>query len=194
MRFYQSGKPIAKQRHRAANGKMYDPKHSEKIGLKWSFAAQFRQQGYLKPLEGPIGVQVDISSPIPKSWSKKRKRKALGSFVKTKPDLDNIEKFYFDVLNKIAYKDDSQIASISSQKRYGNKPGIEINLFPLEDNNMINEHAIAFKDKLSLEDLNYIIKKANRLGLNSRQLTSIYKEEGDHITHVYFVVEGIKEK
>lgn len=194
MIFNHSGSAVAKQRHRISNNKAYDPQHSEKMKLKWMFASQFRDQGYLKPLESTISCQLDISLKIPASWSKKRKKQALGRFVTTRPDLDNYEKMYLDVLNGIAYKDDSQIAQIFSQKVYSNNPGVRIRLIPLEEDSMINEHAITFKDKLSLEDLNYIIKKANRHGLNNRPILRVYQEEDDEGTHVYFGVNGLQEK
>ncbi len=196
MKFYQAGVPVPKKSYRTSKGRRYDPQHSEKMKLKWSFAAQFREQGFLKPLEGPIEAFVEIYCSVPKSWSKKRREEALSEFayVETRPDADNYLKFYFDVLNKIAYKDDSQIASVSSDKRYNNKPGVEITLFPLENNNMINEHAITYKDKLTLEDLSYLIKKAHRLGLNSRQLLRVFQEEDEQGIHVYFTVEELKEK
>lgn len=193
MKFYQSGAPSAKKRHRTSNGRVYDPQHLEKLKLKWLFAAQLRDQGYTESLKCPVEVHLEVGVPIPKSWSKKRKEKALGRFVTTKPDLDNYEKMYFDVLNKIAYLDDSQISSIFSQKRYSNEPGIEIIINKLEDN-MFNEHAIVYKEKLSVEDISYIIKKANRLGLKNRQIIGAYQEEDEEGTHIYFMVEGPKEK
>jgi len=194
MHFYHSGAPIAKKRHRMANGIAYDTQSKIKRNLKWEFAAQFRNQGYLKPICGPIACHLDISVQIPASWSKKRKKAALSQFVTSRPDLDNYEKMYLDVLNKIAYEDDSQIASIISNKRYNNKPGVSITLIPLEDNKMINEHAIVFKDKLNDEEINYIVKKANRLGLSNRQIIRVSKEEETDGTHLYFWAEGLKEK
>jgi Holliday junction resolvase RusA-like endonuclease len=193
MRFYHSGVPTAKKRHRMGKKGAYDPQYSEKMNLKWAFASQFRQQGCLNALQGPVSLQMIVRCPIPKSWSKKRKRNALGRFVSSKPDLDNYEKMYFDVLNGIAYKDDSQIASIFSQKIYSDKPSIEINLFPLEET-MITEHAISYKEKLSMEDLTYLISKANKLGLNNREIFTISQEEDKEGFHVYFKVTGLKEK
>ena len=35
-----------------------------------------------------------------------------------KPDCDNIAKIVLDALNKIAYKDDAQVAELSVKKRY----------------------------------------------------------------------------
>jgi len=196
IQFNHLGKPIAKNRPRFANGVVYDSQNKEKLKMKWDFADQFRSQGFLSTLEGPIIATVDIRHPIPKSWSKKRKVSVLtgnDKFVTTKPDIDNICKWYFDVLNQIAYNDDSQIVSLTSKKTYSNNPGVEITLFRMEDK-LINEHAITYKDKLTLEDLNYIIKKANRLGLNDRQLMSVHQEEDSEGTHVFFAVDSLKER
>ena len=110
--------------------------------MKRAFAEQFRSQGYLKALEGPIAVDVDIRHQIPASWPKKRKIAVLeGSenFVITKPDVDNIVKFYFDVLNKIAYDDDCQIVQLTSQMRYSNEAGVIITLFPVEDEGFLEK-------------------------------------------------------
>lgn len=192
MRFYHSGIPIAKQRHRIARGIAYDPQTKQKRGMKFEFANQFRSQGCLNRLQGAIKAQVNISYPIPKSWSKKRQRNSLDKLVTSKPDLDNYEKFYFDVLNEIAYHDDSQVASIQSQKRYSNKPGVEILLFQMEDH-MVNEHAVTYKEKLSVEDIDYIVRKANQLGLSNRQVIRVYQEEDKDGTHLYFVAENMKE-
>lgn len=192
MRFYHNGTPIAKQRHRIANGIAYDPQVKQKRGMKFEFANQLRSQGVLKPLEGPISARVDISYQIPKSWSKRRQINSLNKPVISKPDLDNYEKFYFDVLNQIAFHDDSQVANIFSQKRYSNKPGVEITLLQMEDD-MVTEHAVTYKEKLSVEDLDYIVRKANRLGLNNRQVIRVYQEEDKDGYHVYFVAENMKE-
>jgi len=192
MRFYHEGKPIAKARHRMVNKFAYDPQEKEKNQMKWQFTAQLASQCGLKALEGAIAAQVDISYQIPKSWAKNKRITA--NYKTSRGDLDNIIKFYFDVLNGIAYKDDSQIVSLFAQKKYSDKQGVEITLFPLEDKLMINEHAITYKDKLSAEDLDYLAKKANRLGLANRQILRAFQEEDNDGTHVYFSVEGMKEK
>ena len=126
MKFIHKGKPIAKQRPRFANGIVYDPQDKLKRLMKFEFANQLRQQGSLKALEGAISACVDIKYPIPKSWSKKRRIEALDSFVTVKPDVDNITKFFLDVLNQIAYHDDSQIAKVYAQKTYSDDPGVRI--------------------------------------------------------------------
>jgi len=186
------GTPIAKQRHRISRGIQYDPQHKEKTNLKWLITQELQKRN-LKALEGAIGASIDICYPIPKSWSKKRQEMAIQNFVTCRPDTDNYLKFYFDVMNNVAYHDDSQISQVYAEKTYSKEPCVKINLYSLEEK-LINEHAITYKDSLSLEDLNYIIKKANRLGLSNRQLMRVYQEEDAEGKHIYFEVENLKGK
>jgi len=193
MKVYYEGKPLAQQRHRMFRNIAYDPQSAIKKKINAEFAKQIKAQGDLKPLEGAILATVTILHPIPKSWSKKRMEKANGQFITSRPDIDNICKLYFDVLNKLGYHDDSQIVALFSEKKYSKNPGVEITLNSLEEN-MINEHAITYKDTLSAEELDYLAKKANRLGLLNRQLVRAYQEEDSEGKHIYFSVERIKEK
>ena len=43
-----------------------------------------------------------------------------------KPDLDNLDKAVMDALNKVAYKDDSQIVAKVSKKHYAEVPNVTI--------------------------------------------------------------------
>ncbi|MBU8540218.1 RusA family crossover junction endodeoxyribonuclease [Falsiroseomonas tokyonensis] len=76
------------------------------------------------PLEGPLAMAMDIVVMIPASWSKKKQAAAqAGQLLPTgKPDLDNTTKLIADALNQIVWKDDSQIASMRLNKRYGLTP------------------------------------------------------------------------
>ena len=58
---------------------------------------------------------------------------------------------------------------------------------------MIDEHAVAFKDKLYEHQLSYLIKKANRLGLSNREIEHIYQVNEENNTHIYFKVEGMEQ-
>ena len=189
MLFIHSGKPISKQRHRMVGKFAYDPQAKLKNEIKFDFANQYRSQGYLNALEGSFSALVDISYEVPKSWANKAKQTAY--YKTSRPDIDNIVKFYFDVLNGIAYHDDSQVVSIFSQKLYSNKNEVAVKLFRLKDN-MINEHAITYKDILSVDQINYMAKKANRLGLSKRQLVRVYQQEDEEGTHVYFEVDNLE--
>lgn len=84
-------------------------------------------------LEGPLRVSIDIAVSIPDSWSKKAKAAAL---LRTrhptgKPDADNSCKLIFDALNKIVWKDDSQIVSLAVQKFYAAEPSTSLTVWPL---------------------------------------------------------------
>ena len=43
-----------------------------------------------------------------------------------KPDLDNLDKAVMDALNKVAYKDDSQIVAKVSKKHYAEVPTVKV--------------------------------------------------------------------
>lgn len=51
---------------------------------------------------------------------------------------------------------------------------------------MIHEHALTYENKLSIEQLDYLAKKANKLGGLGRQLISVHEEKDVEGTHVYF--------
>jgi Holliday junction resolvase RusA-like endonuclease len=68
-----------------------------------------------KPLDCPIRLTMHAFFPMPKSAPKKDR--VVGTRRKiSKPDLDNLEKIIGDGLNRIAWKDDAQIYSITAEK------------------------------------------------------------------------------
>lgn len=133
-RIFVNHKPIAKKRHRTGNLRgrtvTYDPQSHDKINTKFVLSDMLRQEGLLEPLEGPINIKLVSYDLYPKSWSKKaiKTNQATGCWKTTKPDVDNYVKFYLDVLNGIAYKDDAQIVKILAEKKYSDKQGIEIKI------------------------------------------------------------------
>ncbi len=56
---------------------------------------------------------------------------------------------------------------------------------------MLNEHAITYREKISMKELEYLVKKSNRLGKNGRDVVHIYQTEDADGFHVYFEVTGI---
>lgn len=70
--------------------------------------------------EGAISLTIVCNMEIPASASKKKQAlMASNEIMPTKkPDLDNIIKSIKDGLNKVAWKDDSQVVCISAIKRY----------------------------------------------------------------------------
>lgn len=59
---------------------------------------------------------------------------------------------------------------------------------------MIHEHALTYKDKLTIEQIRYLTQKANRLGEVERHLHGVYEQSDEEGTHVYFSVDAPKEK
>ncbi len=57
---------------------------------------------------------------------------------------------------------------------------------------MLHEHAVTYKDRLSVADLDYIVKKANKLGRLGRDIIRVHEETDSEGTHVYFDVMGMK--
>ena len=80
------------------------------------------------PEEGPVALFLTFYLPIPRSWSKKRRMKALeGEILPTgRPDLDNLVKAVLDALLGVLIEDDRQIVSLIAAKFYGAVPGVEI--------------------------------------------------------------------
>lgn len=84
-----------------------------------------------EPLTGAITLILRAYYPIPVSWPKSKKAKALAEMItpEVKPDLDNIIKCVTDGLNGIAYQDDKQIVSIRAEKHYSPMPRVEVELW-----------------------------------------------------------------
>ena len=56
---------------------------------------------------------------------------------------------------------------------------------------MLKEHAITYRDHITVGDLDYLVRKANRLGRNGRDIVHIFQEEDVEGFHVYFEVTGL---
>jgi len=87
--------------------------------------------GDSEPLETPVGIQMSIKLPVPKSYSKKRASDCLNKFEMPtkKPDWDNVAKAVTDALNGIVYVDDCQIVSASVHKMYAMEPCVEVYVY-----------------------------------------------------------------
>ncbi len=50
---------------------------------------------------------------------------------------------------------------------------------------MQKEHAMIVKEPLSIDQLEYLVKKANRLGLDSKQVVGVWEEEDHEGKHIF---------
>lgn len=56
---------------------------------------------------------------------------------------------------------------------------------------MLNEHAITYVEKISMDKLEYLVKKANKLGKSGREIMRVFQQEDAEGHHVYFEVTGL---
>ena len=136
IKFTVWGEPVAQGRPRAStvNGyvRMYDPKKSREFKQYVRLvASQHRPQ---ELLTGPLKMKVKVFRPTLKSFSKKKKKQAEEGLLRptTKPDVDNYIKSVFDGLNKVIWKDDSQVVDLQVSKFYSENPRIEVEIKELE--------------------------------------------------------------
>ena len=78
----------------------------------------------------PLKVTIIAYYPIVKSTSKKKKQQMLEDlmFPTKKPDIDNIAKSILDALNKLAYRDDTQVVTLHMEKHYAENPRVEVEI------------------------------------------------------------------
>jgi Holliday junction resolvase RusA-like endonuclease len=129
------GKPISKKRPRFfRKGKgvgTYSDQQTEAGKTMLFISSQLKG---MEPIEGAVSFKAVFYMPIPKSTSKKKKTMMMaGSIYHTKkPDCDNLEKFIWDCLNGLAWKDDAQVIRSTVFKRYDDNPRTEITIKKVE--------------------------------------------------------------
>lgn len=92
------------------NGHTYMP--SGYAAYKRRIADAYRAAGGIDYGDSPVSVTIDIMRELPGSRPKRVKREA----DTVRPDVDNVAKGVMDALNGIAYRDDSQVVSLSVLK------------------------------------------------------------------------------
>jgi Holliday junction resolvase RusA-like endonuclease len=78
-----------------------------------------------KPIEGPVGVSIDIQFRRPKTVEK-------GYWHTSPGDASNIVKSIEDGLNRVAWLDDRQVAKLEAEKHWGDSDRIIVSIWPLE--------------------------------------------------------------
>jgi Holliday junction resolvase RusA-like endonuclease len=78
---------------------------------KVSLLAESKRQRFTIP---PCGLWVTFFIPLPKTWSKKKKKQYHGTFCQSRPDIDNLCKAFMDSL----VSEDKHIADIRITKRW----------------------------------------------------------------------------
>jgi Holliday junction resolvase RusA-like endonuclease len=122
------GAPYGKARHRITKtGIVYTPKETVNYEalVKQTFVAAYPDW---VPTSAAVKVHIMAYLEIPKSASKMKQIGMMTGAIQPakKPDFDNIAKAITDPLNKILYRDDSQIVTCFVEKWYGDRPRVEV--------------------------------------------------------------------
>ncbi|MCM1233842.1 MAG: RusA family crossover junction endodeoxyribonuclease [Ruminococcus flavefaciens] len=135
MRIEVYGQPQGKQRARVCMRGNYARAYTPE---KTASYENLINLSYIQALKGapspfwdkPIKITIQAIYQIPKSFSRKRTAAALDGQIRpqVKPDIDNVVKVVCDALNKVAYKDDTQVVEIAAYKRYGAEPMLQIDI------------------------------------------------------------------
>lgn len=132
MRFTVPGPPVGKARARTvlSRGRVhsYTPNKTTayESTVRLAFAKAFPRH---VPLTGPIWLEVTAYFQPPKRLKLRNGKEGYESVPHvTRPDASNIAKVVEDALNGVAYRDDSQIASLSVDKRYSLTPRVEVEI------------------------------------------------------------------
>lgn len=133
MEFTIPGKPKGKDRPRFRKIGNYVSTYNTKSTTDYEklvkLSALEQCKGQLdKEYTGPVKVTVKAYFRPNKSMSKKQHNLLIGQAHLKKPDSDNIAKIICDSLNKVAYKDDDQIAFLKVEKYYDEQERVEVTI------------------------------------------------------------------
>jgi Holliday junction resolvase RusA-like endonuclease len=115
--------PKQRTAHSVNNGRVrrYTPEETrsfEAIVSQLAWAAM-RGAGLKIAQSVPVHLIIEFIFPVPKSASAKVKMSRINTYHINRPDLTNLCKSIEDGCNGVVYKDDSQIASMSLTKTWG---------------------------------------------------------------------------
>lgn len=121
------GKPMGKGRPRLSRYGTYTPEKTVNYEnyVKLCFINKYKDY---TPTEKPLKAKITAFFEVPTSYSKKKKKELIGQPHTKKPDIDNISKIILDSLNKLAYKDDNQIAKLEVEKLYGEQAKVVLEI------------------------------------------------------------------
>ena len=119
--FEIEGKPVGKGRPRFKRMGNFVQTYTPEKTAEYEKLVRLRFQNAGGVItDNPVRVEIAAFFAPPKSTRKRDKAEMLANRIlpMKKPDVDNIAKIILDALNKIAYKDDSQVIELSVKKIY----------------------------------------------------------------------------
>ncbi|MGP1507477.1 MAG: RusA family crossover junction endodeoxyribonuclease [Sphaerochaeta sp.] len=127
------GEPVAQGRPRftTINGhpRAIDPQKSRESKQIIAQIAREKMAGH-PMMEGALDLYLQVYRVPPKSWSNKRREKAINGNlgITSRPDCDNYLKLVQDALNGIIYRDDASIVVACVSKRWARYPGMSVRI------------------------------------------------------------------
>lgn len=133
MKIILPGKPIPKARPRFRGKFAYDSQKPEKyyIQMQMHQFVETIANGLDLPYNQRLHIDLTFHTLIPKNPSERKRMAFIGQFPETKPDLDNLIKFYLDCGNHILWRDDKLIVDLHAKKIYSLEPRTEIEFWPI---------------------------------------------------------------
>ena len=135
VKFIVLGNPVGKGRPRfTKTGHAFTPKDT--VNYETLVHMEYLNQcGNAKfPDDAMLDMRIKAYYSIPKSKSKKQQNLMREGIVRPikKPDMDNCIKIIADALNKIAYRDDTQIVDCQVRKFYSDNPRVEVRILDIK--------------------------------------------------------------
>ena len=133
--FFVPGTPVGKGRPRAARRGagvvMFTPGKTadyEALVAATAAAALAGDAPTHQLLDGPLEAVLEMRFPVPASWSKARRARALAGaeWHTSKPDADNVAKAVLDACNGVVFRDDSQVVILIATKAFSEEPGVRV--------------------------------------------------------------------
>lgn len=129
--FEVPGKITGKARPRVntLTGRAYTPGNTKDYEMLIKQYFKIKYPKY-ETLEGRIKVKIIAYFEPAKQTSKKQVELMLENNISPtkKPDIDNVIKIILDALNKMAFKDDSQITKLDIEKVYAKEEKIYVKI------------------------------------------------------------------
>ena len=119
------GPPVGKHRARVCrNGHAFTPAKAVNYEalVKQTFAAKYPD---FVPMPGPVRMILSIYL-MPSKKTQRKLKEGIRVYPTIKPDISNVLKSIEDALNGLAYVDDKQIISVYAEKKYSQRPCVEI--------------------------------------------------------------------
>ena len=125
-RFVVTGTPRPQGSKSFVRGRIVE---ASKYVSKWRRdVASAASHVYSEPTESPVTVELVFTFSRPKSHVKSdgSLRNGFSEHHIQRPDVDKLSRAILDALTGIAYRDDSQVVSLSAVKRWGEGDGVEV--------------------------------------------------------------------